>query len=284
MSAVILFSRMPLRGKVDAIHSLFDFNQSGQLTIDELTLLLRTAVTGCAKLDKTVTPPEIDELEHMSQWAFDKADRAYDDEITKPEFDSYVFTEPKAAALLTYCAGVAGQVVIEPGAKWIDDTHVSLYAPELAAAPPAGLPRESVVQLLRPADFVSGGVASLFAAGTAVGRIVRGAWSDSALLSAMAMLVPSRRVRSIFVRTGQEESGRFAVSLFRCGISHVVFVDDRFACDCTRWPLGAHTTDPCELWVSFLEKAAAKFLGSYAALATLKVRRCPESRRGVCPR
>ena len=50
------------------------------------------------------------------------------------------------------------------------------------------------------------------------------------------LMTRPRKVRALFVPTGQEDQGRFAVALSQCGVQNVVFVDDRVCCDSTGTP------------------------------------------------
>ncbi|KAJ8613374.1 hypothetical protein CTAYLR_002298 [Chrysophaeum taylorii] len=271
MSALTMLSSMSIQSKVDAVHSLFDFNQSGELSIDALTILLRTVLSGCGKMDRRVIPPTIDQLEKLAHWAFDKAERAYDGEITKPEFDEFVFAEPRVQHFLEYFTDVVGQVVIPPGETWVDE---AIPLNQELGTPPVGLPQPPrTTKLARPVDLVPvGRDPKLFISDDHFGQLVQGAFDDSHLLSACGVLTTSPKlVHRLFVTTGQEKMGRFGVSLYRSGVPNVVFVDDRILCDVSKVPFGARSTDPAELWPALLEKAVAKYLGSYERLGSLEV-------------
>ena len=70
-----MLSRMAIKEKVDFIYSLYDFNGSGDITMDEMTILMRTLVTGCAKMDKKISPPSTEEVERLTVKAFTTADK-----------------------------------------------------------------------------------------------------------------------------------------------------------------------------------------------------------------
>ena len=66
ISCLAMLSMMTIKEKVDFIYSLYDFNGSGDITMDEMTILMRTLVTGCAKMDKKISPPSTEE----GEWVF----------------------------------------------------------------------------------------------------------------------------------------------------------------------------------------------------------------------
>lgn len=262
-----MLSSMPIQAKVDEVHSLFDFNQSGELSIDQLIILLRTVATACCKIDTCMCLPTIDEFESMAQWAFDMADRAHDSEITKFEFDKFVFTHPTLQHFLQLFTDMNAQVFIGPGERWTDE-EVPLCVEQ--HDPPTGLPMVSQsLTLLRPIDFARG---PPFLVERPLGRLIQGAMDDTQLLCATAILMTSPNlVRQLFVTTGQEESGRFGIRFFRSGIANVIFIDDRLYCDKFDVPFCSRSTNPCEMWLLLLEKAVAKYLGSYDRLKSVSV-------------
>ena len=265
MSAVIVLSSMPIKRKVDTLHGLFDFNLSGELTIDELTIFFRTVAAGCGKMDDTVKPPRIAQLEEVTRWAFTKAARSTDSDLTKTEFDRFVFTDPAIRHFLEYFDQASSQVLIADGCKWEDPT-VFFYDDD--AKPPVGLPSPGVsLQLMRPEDFMIA-TPKLFKDEAEVGKLVQGGLSDVWFLSAVAVLLTNpKKLRELFVQTGQEDpEGRFALQFYRDGCATVVYVDDRVPVDPNRRPCFARTDDPCELWLLLLQKAFAKHHGVYETL------------------
>ncbi|KAH8060275.1 calcium-dependent cysteine-type endopeptidase [Aureococcus anophagefferens] len=265
MSAVIVLSSMPIKRKVDTLHGLFDFNLSGELTIDELTIFFRTVAAGCGKMDDTVKPPRIAQLEEVTRWAFTKAARSTDSDLTKTEFDRFVFTDPAIRHFLEYFDQASSQVLIADGCKWEDPT-VFFYDDD--AKPPVGLPSPGVsLQLMRPEDFMIA-TPKLFKDEAEVGKLVQGGLSDVWFLSAVAVLLTNpKKLRKLFVQTGQEDpEGRFALQFYRDGCATVVYVDDRVPVDPNRRPCFARTDDPCELWLLLLQKAFAKHHGVYETL------------------
>lgn len=262
-----MLSSMSIKAKIDEVHSLFDFNQSGELSIDQLIILLRTAATACCKIDTGIRLPTTDECESMARWAFDMADRAHDSEITKVEFDKFVFTYPIIQQFLHLFTDITSQVFIGPGGRWIDE-EVPLCAEN--HDPATGLPQVSQsLTLLRPIDFAR---RPPILVGEPLGSLVQGAIDDTQLLCATAILMTNPAlVRQLFVTTGQEESGRFGIRFFRSGIAKVIFIDDRLHCDKLHVPFCSCSTNPCEMWPLLLEKAVAKSVGSYDRLKSISV-------------
>ena len=67
--------------------------------------MFRTIAVGCSKMDSKVLAPPIAEIEELAAWAFRKADRDNDGEISRAEFDVFVFTSPTVAHFLSFFAG-----------------------------------------------------------------------------------------------------------------------------------------------------------------------------------
>jgi Ca2+-binding EF-hand superfamily protein len=57
MIAVVMITRLATKQKMDFIHSLYDFNGTGDMSVDELTLMLRTVALGCRKIDSRLDMP-----------------------------------------------------------------------------------------------------------------------------------------------------------------------------------------------------------------------------------
>mmetsp|Transcript_106492 Transcript_106492/g.308705 ORF Transcript_106492/g.308705 Transcript_106492/m.308705 type:complete len:250 (-) Transcript_106492:75-824(-) len=158
IGAFAMLSTMTISEKMDFIHSLYDFNSSGEITIDEMTIMIRTLVAGCGKMDKGVDVPTIQRIEELTAWAFRKADKDMDGEIAKYEFDAFCLTNPTVKSFLEYWSGAANQVVLRSGKAWVDPAFrpaaSSLYSNVLN--PPAGMMPGSMVSWLRPAQFCPG--------------------------------------------------------------------------------------------------------------------------------
>ncbi|CAM9215817.1 unnamed protein product, partial [Discosporangium mesarthrocarpum] len=130
----------------------------------------------------------------------------------------------------------------------------------------------------------------LYDEGTDPDDVRQGLFADSWLLSAMSMIAAAtvgdggvdEQIAQLFINQvggdGQpimeSYTGAYAVQLLQGGSWQVVIVDDYFPAvasnvdDDNKGLACAHSYGARELWVSLLEKAYAKFLGSYAALET----------------
>eukprot|EP00940_MAST-03C_sp_MAST-3C-sp2_P003191 g3191.t1 len=85
LSTVALVSGMEIRDKIYFAFMCYDFDESDALTIDEMTLALKSAVTGLAKFSKDDPPLEV-EIERFSEEAFFKAKIAKDKKLPKRKF------------------------------------------------------------------------------------------------------------------------------------------------------------------------------------------------------
>jgi hypothetical protein len=100
------------------------------------------------------------------------------------------------------------------------------------------------------------------------GYIKQGYLSDRYLVNALAMLVARPAVlEKLFTKTEQEDIGRYQVQLFEGGGWRSVFVDDRIPVNVDGTPAFMHSSDPYEGWPLLVEKALAKYFGSYGHLA-----------------
>ena len=90
LASFSMISGMDLVGKVKFMFDCYDFDESGQLTIDEMTLSLKSTITGLAKLTGSEPPTEQD-LETISQDAFRSSDLDSDQKISFEEFLQYFF-------------------------------------------------------------------------------------------------------------------------------------------------------------------------------------------------
>lgn len=57
MAAMAMIAHTSIKQKIDFVHSLYDFNGTGEITFDELVLLLRTVALGCQKIDPSIEVP-----------------------------------------------------------------------------------------------------------------------------------------------------------------------------------------------------------------------------------
>ncbi len=158
ISSLTMLSRMLIEDKIDVIHSLYDFNGSGDLSIDEMTMLLRTVAVGCSKMDRAIRAPTTRETEELAKLAFRKADLDSDGAINRRQFDDFCMSNPTVRGFLDYWADGSNQVAIARGELFLDADFPpggsSLYF-NVADTPDGMLPSECVLWL-RPKQFCPG--------------------------------------------------------------------------------------------------------------------------------
>ena len=69
LAAITVVAGLSKTEKLLHIFNLFDFDESGEMTIDEITLLFKSTITGACKLSQ-IAPPNERSLELLSQEAF----------------------------------------------------------------------------------------------------------------------------------------------------------------------------------------------------------------------
>jgi WD40 repeat protein/Ca2+-binding EF-hand superfamily protein len=101
LATFALISAMNLDDKIKFMFDCYDFDESGMLTIDEMTLSLKSTITGLAKLAGVESPSEQD-LEFISQSAFKSADLDSDSKISFEEFRIYCVEHPEVRSYLEF--------------------------------------------------------------------------------------------------------------------------------------------------------------------------------------
>ena len=132
-------------------------------------------------------------------------------------------------------------------------------------------------------------VSVIFAGGTDPDDVEAGIFGDEWLLSAISMLAAAGgegevndQVINLFVGHRSQRSedmtyntdvGAYCVRLYKYGVWNPMVIDDMFPTlhesgftNENRGMAGAHTKEAAELWVSLIEKAFAKYYGSYKDL------------------
>lgn len=85
------------------VYNCYDFNETGQISIDELTLALRSTLTGLCKLSTNIVCPTELALEDVALHAFHKAQKTSpDDFLTLPEFLKFADTTPEMTSWVDY--------------------------------------------------------------------------------------------------------------------------------------------------------------------------------------
>ena len=268
IGSLAMLSQMSIREKVDLVYSLYDFNGSGDITMDEMTILLKTLVTGCSKLDGKISPPSTEETERLAVKAFSTADKDMDGEISKHEFDAFCYTHPMCKDFLDYWRGGMNQVVLVEGELFNDDKFLpnatSLYTD--IDRPPAGMPPGTTVDWLRPSTFCPEDPV-LFTADPTANSLRTGSISNRWFLSALSLLTAQPQlVKNLFVHTGQEEHGRYCVRFYKQGTWVNTIIDDQIPFNRIGQPLFSRGGDKNEIQTMLIEKAYAKMHGGYESL------------------
>lgn len=270
MAAVTMLASMPVQEKIDFIHSLYDFNGSGDVTVDELTIMLRTVAVGCSKMDAQVIASDVETVSVWSDRAFQALDRSLEEEISKAEFDNFVMTHPEISNILQYWQGGVNQVIIPPGTKFEDPEFpangTSLYVD--VSSPPKGMVPPDSIQWLRSDEVLieEASVHKLFAGGLMEGDIRQGQIANSWFVSALAILAGRPDLlKELFVPTGQESNGRYCVRFFKEGNWVYVYIDDLLPCNNLLRPLFTRPGQPGAFWACLVEKAYAKLHGKYSS-------------------
>lgn len=271
LASIAMLSCMPIKDKIDFVYSLYDFNSSGDITIDEMTIMLRTVASGCGKMDNAIKAPEVKEIEAITRWAFVKADKDLDGELAKYEFDAFCINNPTIKTFLEYWADGSNQVVLQRGEMWKDlnfpPEGSSIY--RVVRDAPAGMIPAAMVSWMRPSEFCPG-QPKLYGDGSqglTSRELRKGQLANQWFINALALVASHRSVlRSVFVSSGQEDHGRYCVRFFKEERWSIVAIDDYLPCDPLGRPLFARSIDPNEIWAMLIEKAYAKLHECYENL------------------
>ena len=106
LATIAASSGMPLRRKLTFCFDLYDFSESGELMLDEVTLLLKSTVTGLGKMSGQ-TPPHLKEFEDLARLALKlqptedgKPLRDVVSTISRSNFCAYAFSNPTLSSWL----------------------------------------------------------------------------------------------------------------------------------------------------------------------------------------
>lgn len=83
--------------KMNFVFMCYDFDESGELTLDEMTLSLKSTVTGLCKIS-SINIPTLSDFELIAKLAFQAVDKPTDETISSEEFLSYISTNPTASS------------------------------------------------------------------------------------------------------------------------------------------------------------------------------------------
>jgi WD40 repeat protein/Ca2+-binding EF-hand superfamily protein len=96
-----LLSGMSQSAKANFVFNIYDFDESGELTVDEMTLALRSCITGLAKLSGT-EPPLEPEIEKIALNAFKDTDKDAENLISRSEFVHYCSITPELTSWIEF--------------------------------------------------------------------------------------------------------------------------------------------------------------------------------------
>ncbi|KAG7390617.1 hypothetical protein PHYBOEH_006957 [Phytophthora boehmeriae] len=103
LGTMAMMSAMPIPQKLTFVYNCYDFNETGQLSLDELTLALKSTLTGLCKLCVAVSCPTELVLEDLAQHAFQRSQKSgVNDFLTLPEFLRFSETTPEMTSWVDY--------------------------------------------------------------------------------------------------------------------------------------------------------------------------------------
>jgi Ca2+-binding EF-hand superfamily protein len=116
LASLAFASMVPMEGIIEFIFGIYDFNGSGDLAKDEVTMLFRTVQVGCAKidLDESIHPQPIEVLEALAARAFTLADKDHSGAITCEEFSNYMEVSSMAQNFIKCAAVVEPACALPP--------------------------------------------------------------------------------------------------------------------------------------------------------------------------
>ena len=101
LAALTLVSGLSKTEKILHIFNLFDFDESCEMTIDEMTLLLKSTMTGACKLSQ-IAPPDERSMELLSQEAFAYLNKSKDNCLTREDFTDFCGRTPEIQSWLLH--------------------------------------------------------------------------------------------------------------------------------------------------------------------------------------
>lgn len=101
LSLTFLSNKLP--SQVRYIFGIYDFDESGLLSVDEMTLALRSSISGLTKLSG-IDPPLESELEKLSVAAFDDVPTSGNEAgmISRDGFVGYAIKTPELSSWINY--------------------------------------------------------------------------------------------------------------------------------------------------------------------------------------
>ncbi len=98
LATLAMVSSMTPMEKMNFVFTCYDFDESGELTVDEMTLSLKSTVTGLCKISG-IPIPTLNDFELIAKLAFQSADKETNGgTISSAEFLGYISTNPTASS------------------------------------------------------------------------------------------------------------------------------------------------------------------------------------------
>ena len=120
LAALCLVSGMQPGEKINFIFDLFDFNESGQLDVNEVTLAFRASASGTTKLSAASIPVKIEYIDQVAIEAFEisapaslkcnPAILAENHKLNRQDFFNYVVNCPETASILNHFDDINDEV------------------------------------------------------------------------------------------------------------------------------------------------------------------------------
>ncbi|KAL7994422.1 putative EH domain, EF-hand domain pair, WD40/YVTN repeat-like-containing domain superfamily [Plasmopara halstedii] len=108
LGTMAMISAMSTSQKLTFVYNCYDFNETGQLSLDELTLAFKSTLTGLCKLCQDVSCPTEHVLENLARYALQKAHKADEDAfLSLSEFLNFCNSTPEVTSWVDYfdCPG-----------------------------------------------------------------------------------------------------------------------------------------------------------------------------------
>ena len=115
-------SGMTPQRKLTFVFDLYDFSESGELLLDEVTLLLKSTVTGLCKISEGESIPSLKEFEDLARLALKlepsqdgKAVRDVTSTISRARFVAYAVANPTISSWLNHYDDLTTPVAVSTG-------------------------------------------------------------------------------------------------------------------------------------------------------------------------
>jgi len=243
--------------------------------MDEVIILFLSVASGLSKIDSMISAAEIPVVEAMVKRIYVRMGRTIDDEMHLKDIKHICETTHEVSEICRYLNGAAGLATVAPGTEWEDDSFNCMA--EVLYGKQYNEHDENSFIFGQSCNFYWRRMSGVLFVpdDCCMTRLSPGFSPCSSLCDALSLLssVP-RLIHHLFVNTGQEANGRFTLRFFWHGDWSLVSVDSRILCSIAGNKVCAftHGVDAAnEYWMSIIEKALAKMMGSYACLGAFSL-------------